>query len=260
MSKGLRIVMTLALAATIGCQAGSTFHGWVEMGQWTPSLEADAGTGSDGTFDLVSTGGLDDRESLWSYDVGIRFTRASGSQLGAHAFNIGYFDHEFEGGTDGVIVTNFGGVPLDGTLVSDAELSLFKFSYEEPSSGSGGERTGGLIGIHQLNYNLSVSDGNQVGRIEDSAMMFVIGYKVAYYSQNLMYFLNIEWMDLDTFNIGEATGEVLDSSGGLRWVFDDSGNMAITLGYRLYDANLQLEDDAVHIVLDGAYFSFFVAW
>jgi len=103
-------------------------------------------------------------------------------------------------------------------------------------------------------------DSDSVTKMDGSAPMFVIGYKIAYISQNLMYFLNIEGMDLDTITLENVKGSLVDVSAGIRWVFDDSGKMAISAGWRTYEANLEIKDDDLDVKFDGAFFSFFLAW
>jgi hypothetical protein len=254
-------MMLVAVAMLTGCTAGSTFHGWLEFGQWTPDTDSTVDTDGD-DIDLVSTGGIRNNDSFWTYDAGIRFTQPNGNTLGAYAFNLGYFNHTYSGNGEIGSSISFDGINTFGTSIStNADIRLLKFTYEEPTGGSSGsERTGGLIGLHNLSYDIHISDGVQTGEISGTAPMFVVGYKVSYYSAQLMYFVNIEWMDLDTITLENVQGEVMDVSGGIRWVFDDSGNMAISAGYRSYDADLNMRDEDLSLHMEGAFFGFFLAW
>ena len=112
-----------------------------------------------------------------------------------------------------------------------------------------------------LDYDVDATNGTVNGEMTGSAPMFIVGYKVAYASANLMYYFNVEYMDLDTVTLENVTGSVLDYTAGMRWVFDGSGNMAISTGFRSYEADLGLRGgDDFSYKMEGVFFSVFIAW
>jgi len=237
-----------------------SFHGALEAGQWTPSLDCTAQAAGESSFDLVGTGGLEGERSFWTFDGNLRFTAPRGGSTGAYAFNLGYLQHTYSGEADlGVTGITFAGESLTGQTRTETDLSLFKFTYEEPSGGQN-EQTGGLLGIHSLAFAITSRDADSRASLSGTAPMIVFGWKIAYYSQRLLYFFSIEGMDLDWMPLNNVTGSVYDTSAGIRWFVDSSLRVAISAGYRRYEALLNVDRDRLDLTMDGAFVSLFMTW
>lgn len=250
----------LAALVLAGCGAGVRFHGFLDAGQWTPSLECSAQASGESKFDLTGVGGLEGDRSFWALEGGVRFTAPRRGQAGAYAFNLGYFQHTYEGEADlGVTGITFAGQNLTGPTSTETKVSVFKFTYEEPS-GTANELTGGLLGFHFLEFAVTSRDADSKAQLSGTAPMLILGWKIAYYSNRLMYFFNIEGMDLDLAPLNNVTGSIYDTSAGVRWFIDSAQRVALTAGYRRYEARLDVDRDKFNITMDGPFISFFMYW
>jgi hypothetical protein len=257
----LRITTLVLLGALLaGCQAGTNLHGAVDIASWTPVLEASAGTGAGENFNLVGTGGVVNDDALWTIDLALQLGRASGREVRAQTLNFGYLSHRYSG-ENSLLGVDFAGKTLTGSTNTSLDMKLFKFTYGEPqASTSGGDnRTEGSLGLHYLDFAVKAVDssGTQAS-YSGNAPMFVVGWKIAYTDRAMVYFASIEGMDLDVIPIENVRGEVMDYSAGVRWSV--GGNVALTIAYREYVANLDDRGEEMKIKLAGAYFSLFVMW
>ena len=147
---------------------------------------------------------------------------------------------------------------------TSADFKYYKLTFEEPKpSGNamGGSLSSGILGLHFLDFGIAAQDGaGNRGVFDDSAPMFVLGYRIEQYAKGgLMYYIKVEWMDLDTVTLDGAAGEVMDLSGGVRWAI--RGNKAaLSVGYRKLDAELNIDGNQFILNMDGAIFSLFMRW
>ncbi len=254
------LAAVFALPALVaGCgRAGTSFHGAIEMGQWTPTVSATA-VHDGGTFDVTGTGGVVDDDAVWSFDVALQFGAAARSGVRVQSLNLGYVSHTYSGSAD-LSNLSFGNV-LDGATTTDLSLSIYKLSYGEPQAAAAGgnNRTEGLIGLQYLDFSVNSTDEDgTTAEYSGNAPMFVIGWKVAYTDRAVIYFFSVEWMDLDFISLENVTGMILDYSAGFRW---NVGTMAaLSIGYRSYEADLDDRGEQFDIKMDGAFFSLFMAW
>ena len=256
-SRTITLVLLGALLA--GCRAGTSLHGAVDIASWTPILEASASTGAGEDFNLVGTGGVVDDDALWTIDVALQLGRASGREVRAQTLNFGYLSHRFSGKEN--LDMEFAGKHLTGPTDTSLSLDLYKFNYGEPQAATGGgnNRTEGSIGLHYLDFAVKAVDSAGVrASYSGNAPMFVVGWKIAYSDRAMVYFASVEGMDLDVIPIENVRGEVMDYSAGVRWSV--GGNVALTIAYREYLANLDDRGEEMKIRLAGAYFSLFVMW
>jgi len=245
----------LALAAAAGC--GMNASGYLDAGTWTPKLNASALRLSAPALDLVSGAGVPEDDSFWTFDASIQI--AGSAEHGPCALNFGYVRHVYSGNSAAGF--DFAGATLTGPVHTDADLSLYKFAYEEPQTSGQGERRGGYIGIHVLDFDIKAAEvgGGTVRRFRDSAPMLVFGWRIAYMSdQDLMYYFSVEAMDLGLITIENVKGTVLDTSVGARWMIYNK--VALSVGYRQYDARLDMRDDRLDVKMEGVNYSFFMTW
>jgi hypothetical protein len=253
------LVLLLLGALFAGCKAGTSLHGAVDIASWTPVLEATAVTGAGENFDLVGTGGVVDDDALWTIDLALQLGRASGREVRAQTLNFGYLSHRYSGNEN--LDLSFAGKALMGDTATNLSMSIFKFTYGEPQAASGGgnNRTEGSLGLHYMDFAVRAKDSSgTTAYYSGNAPMFVVGWKIAYSDRAMVYFANIEGMDLDVIPIENVRGEVMDYSAGVRWSV--GGNVALTIAYREYMANLDDRGEEMKIKLAGAYFSLFVMW
>ncbi len=252
-------LLVAGLGALVGCSAGTSFSGSAEFAQWTPELVSSAKG-----FNLVSNGGVDDGEDLWAFDLSLGMQAAAGSQLKPYQLNLGYWHGAYEGVGPAFTGDYLGATFLGSNPINtSADFKYYKLTFEEPKpSGNamGGSLSSGILGLHFLDFGITASDGVTRGVFDDSAPMFVLGYRIEQYAKGgLMYYIKVEWMDLDTVTLDGAAGEVMDLSGGVRWAI--RGNKAaLSVGYRKLDAELNIDGNQFILNMDGAIFSLFMRW
>jgi hypothetical protein len=243
------------LLLAVGCGAGTALHGSFEAAQWTPELTGSATKGS--TLELVNDAGLVNDDAFWAFDTSLRVQLPGESRVGAYTFNFGTWQHTYGGKVPGPV--DFAGVSVNGPVRTTADLKLYKFSYGEPGGTSSGHgRTDGLLGLHYMDFEVRADGSNGSASQAGTAPMFVIGWRIAYESQGLVYFFGFEWMDLDTISLDNVKGEVTDWTTGIRWF--PGKHVALSLAWRTYDADLVARSERLDIDIAGAYFSLFVIW
>ncbi len=256
-----RIVCSASmLAALAGCRGAQNFHGDIEFTQWTPQLTSSARRGAGNRdFNLVNHGGVATGDAFLAFDASLRFQTGSGGRAKPHAVNLGYWQHTYAGTGNASGVT-FAGVPLTGSTRTTADFKLYKLTYEEPGLTQGGDgRTGGTLGLHLIDFNIRAdAGGGNVGIFVGTAPMLVIGWKIAYYSKGLMYYFGVEGMDLDVVSLSNITGGVTETVAGVRWFLGDT--VALSVGWRSYEANLIMRGDTLNIKQEGASVTLYVKW
>jgi len=257
-------LLIVGLAALAGCSAGTSFNGSVDFAQWTPDFSGSALKSGSSNFDLVSGGGVNSGQDLWSIDLSLGMQAASGSNLKPYQLNLGYWSGLYEG-TGPAFSGDYLGATFDGLSPIDttADFKYYKLTFEEPDASrnnAGGSLSSGILGLHYLDFDIAADDGaGHVGTFADSAPMFVIGYRIEQYTQSgLIYYIRVEWMDLDTITLGGTSGEIMDLSGGVRWAIRNMA--AICIGYRQLDAELKIDGNNLNLDMDGAVFSLFLRW
>ncbi len=251
------------LAGLAGCRAGTSFSGSVDIAQWTPDFAGSAFKSGDTSFDLVSSGGVNAGEDLWAVDLSLGMQAAAGSQIKPYQLNLGYWQALYRG-TGPATGLTFGGATFGADVSTEADFKYYKFTFEEPDvSGTsrGGSLSSGILGFHYLDFGITADDGlGQRGAFEGSAPMFVLGYRIEQYAKGgLVYYIRVEWMDLDTVTLSGTAGEIMDLSGGVRWAV--RGNKAaICVGYRQLKADLNINGNQLNMDMDGAVFSLFLRW
>ncbi|MHC5054289.1 MAG: hypothetical protein ACYTKD_06185 [Planctomycetota bacterium] len=259
-------LLVTGLAGLVGCRAGTSFSGSVDIAQWTPDLSASALKSGGSNFSLVANGGVDKGEDLWTVDLSLGMQAAAGSQLKPYQLNLGYWHGKYDGAGPASDLT-FAGATFDNVnpISTSADFKYYKLTFEEPDvsgTAAGGSLSSGILGLHYLDFSIAASDGagGHRGVFDDSAPMFVIGYRIEQYAKGgLMYYLRIEYMDLDTITLGGAEGEIMDLSGGVRWAI--RGNKAaICIGYKTLEAELDIDGNKLNMDMDGAIFSLFLRW
>jgi hypothetical protein len=251
-------LLAAGLGVLVGCRAGTSFSGSAEIAQWTPEL-----TSSALGFNLVSTGGVDDGKDLWAFDFSLGMQAASGSDLKPYQLNFGYWHGAYEG-TGPATIASFAGVDFAADPIhTTADFKYYKLTFEEPKpSGNamGGSLSSGILGLHFLDFDITASDGVNRGIFDDAAPMFVVGYRIEQYAKGgLMYYIKVEWMDLDAVTLGGTAGEIMDLSGGVRWAI--RGNkVALSIGYRKLDAELNIDGNQLNMEMDGAIFALYLRW
>ena len=247
------------LACLAGCGAGTKFHAAIEAGQWTPEISASALRLSSTKFNLATQGGIPNDEAFWYFDASFRLDTPRGGQVQPYTMSFGYWQHTYKGtGLGGV---TFGGATIGPPITTTAEFKLYKFAYEEmrPTEGVGGGLTGGLLGLHYLEFDIKATDGTNVGVFGDGAPMLVVGWKINYASRGLIYYFGLEGMDLDTVSLNNVGGSIMDTYGGIRWCI--RGNRtALSIGYRKYEVDLAIRNDRLSIDMDGLTVSLFLNW
>jgi hypothetical protein len=255
-------LVVAGLAALAGCKAGTRFSGALDLVQWRPDLQSSALKDGGDSFDLVTSGGVGNDEALWAFDASFGVQTAGADALKPYRFNLGYWQKIYRGiGPGGV---TFAGAPLGAGTKTSADFAYYKFTLEDPDvrSGSGGPAsvTGGLLGVHFLDFSVVADDGVSRGVFADGAPMFVLGYRIEQYAKGgLMYYVCIEGMDLDAVPLGDVSGSVMDLSAGMRW-FIRNDKAAISVGYRKLEAALNIGSNRLSLDMDGAVFSLYMRW
>ncbi len=246
----------LAVALAAGCRSGGRWQ--VEAASWTPTLISTATSTT--SLDIVETGGTLDDETFWFFDITFQPSRARTARGSTYAMYLSYLRHAYTGTNPTGF--DFAGATMSGPTETTADFCLYKIMMEEPQgSQRGTERVGGLLGIHTLDFTIEATDGTNTGEFSDSSMMLVIGWRISYYGSGaVLYYASIEGADLDTMNFGDVTGSVLDYSLGMRWFVNTPPTMALSIGYRKYEADLSIRDETLQLDLDGLYYSFFMTW
>ncbi|MHC4248176.1 MAG: hypothetical protein ACYS9X_03530 [Planctomycetota bacterium] len=259
-------LLVAGLAGLAGCRAGTSFSGSVDIAQWTPDLSASAFKGGGSNFNLVANGGVDKGEDLWTVDLSLGMQAAAGSQLKPYQLNLGYWHGSYKGAGPASALT-FAGATFNDTdpVSTSADFKYYKLTFEEPDvsgNSAGGSLSSGILGLHFLDFGIIADDGTPGGRgvFEDSAPMFVLGYRIEQYAKGgLMYYIKVEWMDLDTVTLDGVKGEIMDLSGGVRWAI--RGNKAaLCIGYKTLEAELEINSNKLNMDMDGAIFSLFLRW
>jgi hypothetical protein len=258
-------LLIAGLAALAGCRAGTSFSGSIDIAQWSPDFASSARKGSSSNFSLVGDGGVDADQDIWAFDLSLGMQAASGSNLKPYQLNIGYWRSVYEGvGLAPVSPITFFGADFDADPISTkADFKYYKLTFEEPDAkgnSAGGSLSSGILGIHYLDYNISADDGTNSGVFAGGAPMFVLGYRIEQYTKSgLIYYIRVEWMDLDSVTLGGVRGDIMDLSGGVRWAIRGD-KAAICIGYRQLEADLDIDGNKLKIDMDGAIFSFFMRW
>jgi hypothetical protein len=98
------------------------------------------------------------------------------------------------------------------------------------------------------------------GTFKEGAPMFVLGYRIEQYTRSgLIYYMRLEWMDLDSVTLDSVKGEIMDLSAGLRYAIRGN-NVAISVGYRQLEADLEISGNSLKLDMDGAIFSLYMKW
>jgi len=258
-------LLIAGLAALTGCKAGTSFSGSVDFAQWSPDFSCSALKSGSANFDLASGGGVNAGQDLWAIDLSLGMQTAAGSNLKPYQLNLGYWKGGYQG--VGPATTNiYLGADFDNLspISTTADFKYYKLTFEEPDASAnsgGGSLSSGILGLHYLNFDITADDGlGTVGKFADSAPMFVIGYRIEQYTRGgLIYYIRVEWMDLDTITLGGASGDIMDLSGGVRWAIRGN-NAAVCVGYRQLDADLKIDGNNLGLDMDGAVFSLFLRW
>lgn len=258
------VLLVAGLAGLAGCRAGTSFSGSVDVAQWTPDFSATALKGGGSNFNLVSAGGVDSSQDLWAVDLSLGMQAVAGSQVKPYQLNLGYW-HGLYKGAGPAFTGNYLGADFvsSNPIDTSADFKYYKFTFEEPdASGNsmGGSLSSGILGLHYLDFDIVADDGTNRGVFRDSAPMFVLGYRIEQYTKGgLIYYIRVEWMDLDTVTLGGAAGEIMDLSAGVRWAIRGN-NAAICVGYRQLEADLNINGNKLIMDMDGAIFSIFMRW
>lgn len=257
-------LLVAGLAAVAGCKAGTSFSGSVDFAQWSPTFAGSALKGGGSNFNPLGDGGLDTSDDIWAIDISLGMQAASGSSLKPYQLNLGYW-HALYRGAGPASALKFAGATFDNInpVNTSADFKYYKLTFEEPDAkgnSAGGSLSSGILGIHYLDFDIIADDGTNRGVFKDGAPMFVLGYRIEQYTRSgLIYYIRVEWMDLDSVTLGGVGGEIMDISGGVRWAI--RGNRAaICIGYRQLDADLNIDGNKLNLSMDGAIFSFFMRW
>jgi len=246
----LRLVAgAAALAFSISsCKSSSNFHAEIDIQQWTPDLSASVEDADGYDLDLVDQGNVPDDDMLWVIDAKL--------QTSSYSLNLGYSKHTYSGTGPGGFV--FDGVDLDADTCTNADIALYKIGWEDLSgSTSGNSMSAGSLGLHWLDFDVTASDGVDLAHYSDRAILFVLGYRMAYYSNGLYYYINLESTVGDLVSLGNSEGEILEYSAGVRWFIYEQ-KAAVSIGYRSYEADIDMRDGEIDLELEGVFFSLYM--
>lgn len=238
-----------------GCRAGTSVHGTFEAAKWSPVLAGQARHLGGADLDFVGDAGLPANQSLWSWDGNIQISRASRDSVGANGFNLGVWGLKTLGSADFSSPLNFAGKSLSGPTDTTADFKLIKFTYEEnPTVSRSGQFSAGLLGIHYLSFAVECR-GSEVAEYHSQVAALVLGYRWAYFSKGLLYFIQVEAWPQDWMDLVETDTAVMDVSSGLRWFMGGGDKTALTIAYRRFELNSVMGNDRLYLLLDGAYIS-----
>lgn len=250
---------TLVLAALVvigsGCQrfrqTGATWG--MEAFYVTADIDSfTAGLSGDTPVNMVGDGHVTNQANIWGGEIS--YTAGADIYGGGYSyFNLGGTSTISGGDID------FGGHTFtDGTDVSTySEFHLYKIFVANKTSTKGGAMNQFAFILEFLDFNMSMREvavPTNVGRFSHRSPMLLLGYQweTVAGGGGTSYYAKVEWMDLDVIRLGHTGGNFTDVTAGVKWALGGaSAKSQLLIGYRYFEAHLNISGDTMTLGYDG---------